>query len=48
MAAGTFLPGPLENARRLILTEMKKWFDRLTIPPSTSCGPDPVEGTDAE
>jgi phosphoesterase RecJ-like protein len=24
MAAGTFLPGPLENAKKLILTEMKK------------------------
>ena len=24
MAAGTFLPGPLENAKQLILTEMEK------------------------
>jgi phosphoesterase RecJ-like protein len=26
MAAGTFLPGPLENAKQLILTEMEKRF----------------------
>jgi len=26
MAAGTFLPGPLENAKKLILTEVEKYF----------------------
>jgi len=26
MAAGTYLPGPLENAKQLILAEMEKWL----------------------